>query len=98
MELVPQKSDETCPDCGGRLHCIGLALVCVRCPYCRPVQDSSPTMPAMSNPRDYCPDCGGKLLFNSIAMVCSRCPYCRPAQDSSHSMPAIRPSRPDHHS
>jgi DNA-directed RNA polymerase subunit M/transcription elongation factor TFIIS len=97
MDFIPLNPDEACPDCGGRLRCNGIAMVCARCPYCRPAQDSSQALPAVSNPRDYCPDCGGKLLFNSIAMVCSRCPYCRPAQDSSHSMPAIRPSKPDHH-
>jgi hypothetical protein len=95
MEMVPPIPQEPCPDCGGKLFNNGIALVCIRCPYCRPAQDSSQTIPAMSqaNP-DYCPDCGGKLLCNGLALVCIRCPYCRPAHDSSQTIPAARPSRP----
>ena len=95
MDVVPPISNDSCPDCGGKLLYSGVALVCIRCPYCRPT-DSSHSLPAISpSAQDFCPDCGGKLLYNGLAIVCIRCPYCRPAQDSSHSMPAIRPSRPD---
>jgi tRNA(Ile2) C34 agmatinyltransferase TiaS len=94
MDHVPSVYNEVCPDCGGRLESNGFALVCVRCPYCRPAQDSSKTLPVVtSNQSDYCPDCGGKLLYNGLALVCIRCPYCRPAQDSSQTIPAMPPAR-----
>ena len=96
MDVVPPVSNEPCPDCGGKLLYNGIALVCIRCPYCRPAYDSSQTIPALSPmTQDFCPDCGGKLLNNGLAIVCNRCPYCRPAQDSSQSIPAIPPSRPN---
>ena len=95
MEVVPPISNDPCPDCGGKLQHNGLAMVCSRCPYCRPA-DSSHTLPVLSSSaQDFCPDCGGKLLSNGLALVCIRCPYCRPVQDSSQSMPAVRPSKPD---
>ena len=94
MDHVPSISNEECPDCGGKLLYNGIALVCTRCPYCRPAQDSSQTLPVISQAGDYCPDCGGKLLYNGLALVCIRCPYCRPAHDSSQTIAAMPPSKP----
>ena len=72
MDRVPSVYNEPCPDCGGKLLYNGIALVCTRCPYCRPAQDSSKTLPVMSSQAgDYCPDCGGKLLNNGESYTIS---------------------------